>query len=241
MRSYLILGHALAVLGFTHCNGDEVHSTETKQPNNTGLSLDAVVQHMMPDTSFELSFEGENYTLTLTRDEFRSVVDSTIQTITVRLINQKRQQEIFVETKDYNEIDGFTEIAKVCYQLTLVSSAGGSGFSGTVFQVRTEPHPGLQPILNFNELSSWRTSKDGKTLVAFEGIWNMTTEDEEPESHFSEHRQAITLYAIYADTVVAKEIGVTDKKYDFYEDEIYSAFRNAEPLLAGKINWSVFE
>lgn len=241
MKNYLTIIHVLALLSLTQCNESEGHSTEKKDADDTSHSSTTVVQHMAPDTSYDLTIDGVSYTLTLTRDEFHSVVDSSFQTITVRLINQKLQQVIFVETKDYNEIDGLKEIANGCYQLTLVSSAGGSGFSGTVFQVRTKPHPGLQTLLNFNELSTWKTSKDGKTLLAFEGIWNMNTEEEEPESHFSEHRQAITLYTVQADTVVAKEVGTTEKKYDFYDDATFSAFRKAEPLLAGKINWSEFE
>lgn len=232
-----------ACSGLAACSGGSAYSGNTDQGVDSAIETVKQNPGIAPDTMFNLNLSGKDYLMTLTRDEFKSKVDTNFQTITVRIINAGTHEEDFVATYDFNEIDGLRQPAQGCYWLTLVSNGGGSGFSGTVFQVRNNPEVTLQPFLNFDELTTWRPNKTGTSALVFRGIWNMNTDDEneEPESHFSEHQQSIALYTIGADTVRIQEIGLTEKKYDFYEDTTYSAFRKAEPALAGKIKWSEFE
>ncbi len=196
-----------------------------------------------PDTSFALNIDGKKHILTLPQNEMMSKADSSRETITARIIGAEANQVLFVETYEFNRIDGLQTPANGKYWLTLVSTGGGAGFSGTAFQVQVDPEVRLLPILNFDELTPWKINKKGTGAIVFRGIWNMNAEDEnaEPESHFSEHQQSITEYAIEMDAVLEYEIGLTAEKCDFYEDKSYSAFRKAEPALAEKIEWSEFE
>ena len=143
-----------------------------------------------PDTSFALNIDGKKYILTLPKNEMMSKGDSSRETIIARIIGSEANQVLFVETYEFNRIDGLQTPSNDKCWLTLVSAAGGAGFSGTAFQVQVDPEVKLLPILNFDELTPWKINKKRTGAIVFRGIWNMSTNDEtaEQESHFSEHQ-----------------------------------------------------
>jgi hypothetical protein len=166
-----------------------------------------------------------------------------ISTTTLRLIRNKDGDTLFTATYDFNNIDKLYNPAPNCYWLGLIKSGGGSGYTGTLFSVKMEPKPELQPILNFNELTYWRSNKAGSGILAFDGIWDMSAADSaNAESHFGAHKQNISVYTIALNTVQQLKLGITKNKYSPWEtDDIVNQLKTNEPGLAKKIDWQDYK
>jgi hypothetical protein len=197
---------------------------------------------MSSDTTYTLSIDGKEYRLVFTHNEEMSDNREQDETITVRMVALATEDTLFTETYDFNTVGRLDHPAPNVYWLDLLNSGGGSGFSGTIFNVCISPKPRLQKIENMNELSFWKANRTATKLIFFQAYWDMSGDEETFEAHFDEHKQAISLYTIAANAIFYEELGTTVFKYDFSgEKPPFSTLREKEPELAAKIDWADFE
>lgn len=115
---------------------------------------------------------------------------------------------------------------------------GGSGFNGKCFEVATTRNGKIEiyPVYSFDELSLIYFKNDNEIIV-LEGIWNF----KENESHFSNHRYAITKYNYINSKFVQTKLGKTKLKYssldaDKLPKQILTEIKKKEPLILESIN-----
>lgn len=193
---------------------------------------------------YPMLINNENYSLKLTHDEERSLNAENISSTTLRLIRNKDGDTLFTATYDFNNIDKLYNPAPNCYWLGLINSGGGSGYTGTLFNIKLEPKPVLQPILNFGELTYWRSNKNGSAILVLDGIWKRFNDLDtlDFESHFDGHKQTVSIYTLKKDTAICQKLGITKSKYSPWEtDDIVDQIKANEPDLAKKIDWQDYK
>lgn len=200
--------------------------------NNEGL--DSVYSVLINDTACEIIFSHE----------LPSSIDSSDLSTTVQVVQKHNHDTLYKKTFDFNTVGKVVQAAPGIFFIDLYNSYGGSGFTGSIFYLKTAPEISLRPVCKFDELSYWKSSNSGTQLILFDGIWNMNINPDSPdfETHFSDHQQFITEYDIKTDTVIANEIGSTKYKYSVSENEsdvesTLKDFRKKEPHMADKIRW----
>lgn len=114
---------------------------------------------------------------------------------------------------------------------------GGSGFSGTCYEVvDMDGHFILQKVYTLDELSLFYL-KSEDDIIKMEGIWNFA----EDESHFSEHRYLITRYNYINHKFVQTKLGKTRFKYaslfgNRSPKQILRTIKRKEPQILKNIN-----
>jgi hypothetical protein len=198
------------------------------------------------DTIHQLLIDGKNYRLILSH-EFPSVEHNGDVTTTVRLVDDVDHDTLYENTFDFNTAGQLRNPAPDHYWLSLYNFGGGSGYSGTLFNIRLTPEITLQPLLNFNELTYFKSNRTATELLCFNGIWDMgSINSDNPEAHFTAHKQLITVYQIREDTVISylPGGGLTKRKY-FDEDEnmemTLQKLRKQEPVIAKEIKWEDYD
>jgi hypothetical protein len=193
------------------------------------------------DTIYHLEINNKNFDLILSQ-EYPSSTGSGALTTTVGIVENEKHDTLYKKTFEFNEIGELSHPATNCYWLTMINSGGGSGYSGTLFNIRITPEITLQPLVNINELSFWKGNRDASELVLFQSIWNTNGGENNFESHFDEHKQWIGIYKIKEDTVLLSEVGMTKKRYNSFENNgEVDKFKKAEPNLAKAIRWSDYD
>lgn len=213
---------------------DALAHGEQPKENETGV-----------DTIFALKIGGKAYQLVLFNDYFISMEYGTVPCMTVHIVESASNDTIFSETfRDFNYFARLENPAPGKYWLGLLNSGGGSGFSAALFNVKIAPEPKLQPIFKYNELSFFKGNRTGTALLFFQASW-LTNPEGEPETHFEPHRQGVAIYEIREDSVIYKDLGDTQGKYDLSVDEDalkqLPLIRKNEPELAEKIPWEDFD
>lgn len=246
MKPYLlyILGIAFALFS---CNQP---TAKTNYNSIAILSCDSTNEQpigafaTMPDspTNYVIKLNGNEYSLTLKETSSEHTNNNDIPQVLVTIKNVVNGQTILNHAMPYNLINDFYNPAPNKYLLALSLYGGGSGYSGTLFDIVIKDTVRLNPIVDYNEISYWRFNKTGSEILFFQGEWGVENiNSEEFESHFSPHKQFITLYRFASDTVITTEIGTTKEKYDFKESATdWSKFTNTE-RISKEINVSDFE
>ncbi len=223
------------------------HKNKTTNTPNAAIKpkADSTISHSSSyyqnDTSYPLKINNESCRLTLTHDEFRCPSDSGMPTITIRIIKEATNDTLLLKTLCFNYFDKLEEPIPGQYWISFLLSAGGSGFAGTIFRIKTISQAVLQPVSNYGATDSWILSKSPNTLLLFNSIWGFD-EDSMPESHFAPHRQIVSLYKIENDKVSIKKLGTTRLKYDsFQNDSSFIDFWKQEPALVKKIRLNGFK
>lgn len=249
--SHFLLG-IFSVILFSNCNqehnsvkSDSIvsttdHLSDTLNPQDTVVDR---LNHSRADTSYELQMNGKKYELVFSHESLSETGSGDITT-TVRLTENSNQDIVFSEVYEFNTVGALRNPAPNQYWFALLNSGGGSGYSASLYAVRMEPEVRFQYLLNFNELSYWKTNKTATEVLFFQAIWDMGDGADDPdfESHFSEHRQSLGIYKIEMDTVRYIDIGTTKKKYDFSENgNALPLLRKQEPALAKQIRWEDYD
>jgi hypothetical protein len=201
------------------------------------------------DTIYPMEIHGKSYQLMLTLGEYPSREDERFVTTTVRIIENETSDTLFKETFEYNSIGRFFHPAPDHYWINLTNESGGSGYSGTLFNIRLEPEIRLQPVTNISELSFWESNKTATEILFFQAYWYTTAGLSDMESHFSTHRQSMGIYKIMEDTIIYKDLGMTKYRYDLHahkfeengNDNIILRLKKQETALTGMINWDEYD
>lgn len=243
LRNIIPLLFCFSSLHFTSCE----QSTDNKNSDTLTSEIFADTGKVPPgtwtpfiDTIYQLKINGTEYELMLSH-EILNMEHNDDLTTTVRIIEQG--DTLYANTFDFNTTGQLQEPVPGHYWLSLYNSGGGSGYAGTLFNIRIQPLIALQPILEFNEMSFWKSNKSATELIYFYGIWSNSGDDENFESHFSEHLQSVTIYKITEDSVLTLTPGdgLSKNKYDFHDyenrEKTLKQFREKESALTKEINW----
>ncbi len=127
--------------------------------------------------------------------------------------------------------------------LELVFDGGGSGYSGTLYQINIQGNT-IAPIeiLHYGELSAYLFSKSNNDILLFNGIWGSA----EDESHFSDHLYTVTKYSFEGLLMRRQLLGTTQKKYESVSDNktflaTAKEIQQREPKLLRNIDLPDFE
>lgn len=224
------------------CSGNETVKTVSDTVKST---MDTVVQKTesvnqeLKDTIFSLEQNGQGYQLVLTHP--RNDSDDYVTKTRVRIL--QGETVLADEVFSFNTVGSFQEPKEGIYFIDLLNSGGGSGFSGTIYRVITGDKSGLLPVTNFNELTSWKFSKNADTLLCASGYWAMESEDDDSfEAHFDAHQQTLFLCRLKDGAYKEELIGTTKGKYDLTDDAGgWKKLKEGEPELSKKISWEEFE
>jgi hypothetical protein len=249
----LLFSAGVLVLALTNC-GQENKPTAKADTADT-LNTSAVVPDVnnsspsftpFTDTIHQLLIGGKHYRLILTH-EIPSVEHNGDLTTTVRLVDNADGDTLYENTFDFNTVGQLRNPVPDHYWLSLYNWDNGSGYQGTLFNIRLTPGITLQPVLNFSELTNFKSNRTATELLCFDGIWDMVNiNSDNPEAHFTAHKQAITVYQIREDTVLSylPGGGLTKRKY-FDEDEnievTLQKLRKQEPAIAKEIKWEDYD
>ncbi len=215
------------------------NAADSSRKTNNSNSSQTTAWDTNIDTVYKIQIDGKECQLLFTH-EFPSPTGNL--TTTIRIIESVNRDTLFAKTLDFNTVGEIEQPSPNHYWFTLEDYGGGSGYSGTLFNVRTTPTILLQPIIGINELLSWKSNRFASELIFCQGIWNMVGDGDNFESHFDKHKQDIGIIKIQPDTILIHEIGITRRKHDFFDskDELQE-FKRTEPALAKKINWTDYE
>jgi hypothetical protein len=133
----------------------------------------------------------------------------------VHILKTATKDTLFSEIFDFINFSNLEKHGKGIYILPMNMYSGGSGWAGDIYVVKTKPALHLQKISEYGELDTWKMNKSGTALLFFEGIWN--SESEEPEGHFGDHRQNVSLITIHEKSVSVKKPGRTKYKYQLID------------------------
>ncbi|MEI6822609.1 MAG: hypothetical protein WCL51_11805 [Bacteroidota bacterium] len=188
------------------------------------------------DTIYKIEIGDKTYQLIFKHTELHESEDDMDSTISVSIVDNSTHDTLYNKIVNYNEVGDFTKTANNNYFISLISSGGGSGYSGTLFKIKITPKVVFQPILELGELSYWIFNKYGNELILFDGKWDFNSKP--PESHFEAHRQNISIYKILENNVTVKKLGMTRRKHDFIDDvETINDFKRKEPVISKEIKW----
>lgn len=202
-------------------------STQTGKPDSFKPTI---------DTIYLFEVNDKMYQLVLTHEVPSATGDLTT---TVRIVDDERLDTLYKKTFDFNSVGQIAQPALGHCWLDLFNSGGGSGYQGTIFNIRISDEVVLQPLTDFNELSYWKSNRTATEFIYAQALWyNTTTDGEDFESHFSEHHQAIYVCSIEQDSVVDVYLGKTKHKFEFHDNENpLMEFRKKEPEIANQIHW----
>ncbi|MDQ3111096.1 MAG: hypothetical protein M3R17_14480 [Bacteroidota bacterium] len=212
--------------------------------------IDDLYEDSERDTIYPMEIQGKAYQLMFTHDEYRSSRNDNKSTITVRIVENATSDTLYYELIKFNSIGRFFHPSPDHYLVNLTEESGGSGYSGTLYNIRFNPEITLQPVTNFNELSFWECNKAATEILFFQASWEMNAGSTDNfEAHFSEHRQSVGIYRISQDTVIYDGIGFTKYKYDLHNhkfeengnDSIILRIKKQEPALAKKVKWEEYD
>jgi hypothetical protein len=200
-----------------------------------------------------IKINADKFALIVTKDKYDENKKSTydedeeayISPISVHVFDYNKNMIVTSKKFEENSFAEFNpyilpgEQAKN-YFLSLISSAGGSGFSGTIYQIVAADSVQFKNILDFGALSYLIFSKQGDRIIKLEGDWN----SDEGESHFANHRYSIYDYSITG-SVQSKLLGKTKQKYSSGDEEksikeILESIKSKEPELLKTVELSDF-
>ncbi len=188
------------------------------------------------DTTYKIEIGNKSYQLIFKHTELHDSEDDMDSTISVSIVDNSSHDTLYNNILNYNLVGDFTKTTNNDYFISLLSSGGGSGYSGTLFKIKITPKVVFQPILKLGELSYWIFNKYGTELILFDGKWDFNSKP--PESHFEAHRQYISIYKIQENNVTVKKLGLTRRKHDFIDDvETINDFKKNEPVISKEIKW----
>jgi hypothetical protein len=121
-----------------------------------------------------------------------------------------------------------------------LNDGGGSGYTGVLLFINTSrKEPFVDGVTDFTELSKWKYSEDGNSVLIAHGLWEMGNPDSpDAEVHFSEHRQALFLYDVSVTPRTEKELGLTKHKYELIDGgSSFEDIRKGEPQVSSKRNY----
>ncbi len=242
MKNLFLLSIIISL--FLSCNEQEekipVYATpvpEKDTPLKEPQPLDTASGFIL-DTIYSMYFDEKIYQLALGYGNYMDSTYGSMQnTVVTILLNN---DTLYTEKLNFNTIGRLQNPAPGHYWIDLLNSGGGSGYSGTIFNIRPKPKPIMQTITTFGELSWWKSNKNATGLLYFSGYWD----SEHGESHFEEHKQGVCYYEIKDNAVSYKDLGRTKYKYAFSEgndENAFNEFRKKEKAIAAKINWADFE
>ncbi len=210
--------------------------------SNIATTEDTIISTLRIDTIFQLEVDSIAYQLIITNDDYTVEDKQTRFMKTVRIVENKSCDTLYKASYDFNSIDGVQQTLPGHYWLRMGDFGGGSGFSGTLYKINFSPKIKLQPVFNYDELSFCKSNYNSSEIILFEGIWDMEVDDLEMESHFSAHKQMVSVYEIKNDTTLVKKIGETKFKYNLYcGDSELGVMRVREPWLFKKIRWQDYK
>lgn len=211
--------------------------TKSTISNNYGL------QFIDTTIAMELSYNDKKYTLML-KDIPAEEPENNMPVCYLQITENATNHAILSGYYNFNATDGLYHPVADTYWLGLISSGGGSGYRGTLYNIRIADTAILQPILSFGELTHWKSNRDGSSIIVIDGIWDLANPDAEKfESHFGQHIHSINVYTIQKDSILRLDLGLTQNKYssEYETSELLNAIKLNEPQLFGKIIWQDYE
>lgn len=227
----------LLLLIFASCHSGE-RSAPADAVRDSAVPLVQTIREEFSDTVYDFRMNGKYYRLMLTHRQ--NLV--TYEPFTIVRVLEGNDTIFRQDCPHYNVSGKFFSSNQKDWFLELVSDGGGSGFSGTIFQLHLGDEPVLDTVLNFNELTSWKWSTSGDNLLVAQGDWVMGNPDDSTfESHYSPHAQTVFIVHPAYVKSSAEILGTTKGKYGLPEDENeWHSIREKETSISAKIDWASF-
>lgn len=213
-----------------------------ESPNNKKTEkAGAAVSSLKFDTSFVFMHNNDTCELLLARQEAVGQNGVMEEKIVSRIT--RGSDTVFRASFNFNKIGDYTTLKSGRSFLHLVNDGGGSGYNGVLLYVNTSrKEPFLDGVADITELSKWKFSEDGNTVLIAQGLWKVGNPDSPDfESHFSEHRQALFLYDVSVTPRTEKNAGITKNKYELIDGgNSFEDIRKGEPQLDTLVKWDEF-
>ncbi len=159
--------------------------------------------------------------------------------VVLRISRADNKVVIFEQQFDQNEY-GFekhraelTDTGKLF--LWLRTNGGGSGLSGTLYQVTltSSGQVALTSVLDYGELSRFVFNRSETEILKLSGNWNF----DEDDGHFGDHHQRISKYILSDGKYKEVKLGETKYKYSSESDleDVISQIQKQEPDLLNSI------
>lgn len=209
--------------------------------NNRTEKAETVVASLKFDTSFVFMHNNDTCELLLTRQEVVGQNGVMEEKIVSRIT--RGADTVFRVSFNFNKIGEYTALDSGRSFLQLWNDWGGSGYGGVLLFVNTSrSEPFLDAVADITELSKWKYSEDGNSVLISQGLWNVGNPDSSDfESHFSEHRQALFLYDLSSSPRTEKPLGITVNKYELIDGgNSFEDIRKGEPQFDTLIDWEKF-
>lgn len=214
------------------CGSPDTNKTEKQ---------DTAVSSLKFDTSFVFMHNNDTCELLLARQEAVGQNGVMEEKIVSRIT--RGADTVFRASFNFNKIGEYITQSSGRSFLHLVNDGGGSGYTGVLLFINTSrTDPFLDGVADITELSNWKYSEDGNSVLISQGLWKVGNPDSPDfESHFSEHRQALFLYDLSSSPKTEKSLGITVNKYELIDGgNSFEDIRKGEPQFDSLIDWDKF-